>query len=64
MAERDATLVGDNNYFAARMIEAGDRLLDAGKQVELLPAGNVGAFPRLAVQYAVPIQEDVGDISE
>ena len=53
-----ASLVGDYDDSQAGLIEPGDGFWDAGKQVEVLPVGDVLALGQLAVDYAVAVEED------
>ena len=47
VAQRHAALVGHDDNYASYLVEPGNRLLDAGKDPELLPTGDILAFRRL-----------------
>ena len=56
-AEGDAALVGDYDDAQAVSIQCGNRFRDAGKQVEVLPCGDVLAFGHFAVDDSVAVEK-------
>ena len=57
-SEGDAALVGDYEDAQALSIQCGNRFRDAGKQVEMLPAGDVLAFGHFAVDHPIAVEKD------
>jgi len=57
-AEGDAALVGDNENTQTCLIELRDGFRHAGKQLEILPAGDVLVLRQFAVEDAVAVQKD------
>ena len=56
-AEGDAALVGDYEDAQAVSIQCGNRFRDAGKQVEVLPRGDVLALGHFAVDDSVAVKK-------
>lgn len=54
----NAALVADDEDAAAGAVEGGDGGDGAGKEVEIAPVADVGAFGRLAVDDAVAVEKD------
>src|SRR5579863_9359995 len=64
IAERDAALVGNDDDTNAGAVEGGDCGLDAGQNMEVAPAADVGALGRLAVDDAVTVEKNAADVME
>lgn len=53
----NAALVGNNDDAYPRAIEGGDGFFDPGEKVKILPAGDVFAFRRLAIDDAIAVEK-------
>lgn len=60
-AQGDAALIGNDDDFHARLVQAGDGGSDAREQNELVGRGNVAAFRHLTIDDPVAIEEDMTD---